>query len=115
MALQVERVFVYGSLRRGGEFHRLLQGGRYLGLWRTSPTYNMVDFHGYPGVYEGGRRAISGEIYLISRRILKNLDRLEEYPRLYDRKQIVTRYGLAWVYLLATPDPCSRQVHLKRS
>jgi len=53
----------------------------------------------YPGVARGGSTAIAGEVYGIDGRCLARLDRLEEYPRLYDREPILTPYGRAWIYL----------------
>ena len=104
------RVFVYGSLRRGAQHHRLLQGGRLLGSHQTPPRYAMFDCGGYPAVTAIGDTAISGEVYVINERTLTLLDRLEDYPQMYTRKPIVTRFGPAWIYLYQLPIANKRQI-----
>jgi hypothetical protein len=42
---------------------------------------------------------VTGEIYRLRDNALRLLDRLEDYPRLADRRLIPTRFGRAWVYL----------------
>ncbi len=93
------RVFVYGTLRRGQRYHRLLEGARFLGMHRTADRYTMVHLGAYPGVIGGGRQAIVGEVYQIDPAMLARLDRLEDCPREYRRQLIVTPYGYAWIYL----------------
>lgn len=93
-------VFVYGTLKQGGSNHQLMRRARLLGAHRTEPAFTMHHLGGYPGLRPGGRSAISGEVYAIDERTLRALDRLEDYPRLYDRVLIPTPYGEAWVYLL---------------
>ncbi len=93
------RVFVYGTLLAGEVNHALLAGGRLLGPWRTRPCYTLFDLGAYPGVARGGCTAIAGEVYAVDSKCLVRLDRLEEYPRLYDREPIPTAFGRAWIYL----------------
>ncbi len=95
----MERVFVYGTLRRGERNHRLLGGAPYLGAHVTEPTYTMLDLGAYPAVVPGGAQSIVGEVYALSRARLRVLDRLEDCPREYTREPISTPYGPAWVYL----------------
>lgn len=96
-------VFVYGTLRNGGSNHRLIEHSRCLGPWRTRPRYTLYDLGDYPGAARHGRTAITGEIYRIDHPTLKALDRLEDYPRLYDRVKIASGYGPAWMYVLKVP------------
>ncbi|NEX19250.1 gamma-glutamylcyclotransferase [Thiorhodococcus mannitoliphagus] len=93
------RVFVYGTLLRGEVNHGLLVGAGFLGGFRTRPCYSLFLLGAYPGVVKGGRTQILGEVYEIDRACLRRLDRLEDYPRLYDRQQIQTPYGRAWIYV----------------
>lgn len=95
----VDRVFVYGTLRRGGSNHSLLKGARLLGSHRTAPVYRMLDLGSYPGVVEPGDTAILGEVYGITRPMLARLDVLEDFPRSYTRRRIDTPWGAAWIYL----------------
>lgn len=97
------RVFVYGTLLRGGVNHRLLAGAELLGPHRTEPCFTLFRLGAYPGLARGGSTAVAGEVYRVDAADLARLDRLEEYPRLYDRVLIPTAYGRAWVYLYRGP------------
>lgn len=92
-------VFVYGTLLRGEVNHHLLAGAQCLGPHRTAPCYTLFRLGAYPGLAVGGNTAIVGEVYRVDAARLRTLDRLEDYPRLYDRVLIPTPYGRAWVYL----------------
>jgi gamma-glutamylcyclotransferase (GGCT)/AIG2-like uncharacterized protein YtfP len=94
------RVFVYGTLRRGGANHHHLAPAQLLGTFTTPAAYTMYDLGPYPGVVPGGDTAICGEVYRITAALLRSLDRLEDYPRHYDRHRILTPWGAAWIYLL---------------
>lgn len=94
------RVFVYGSLKRGFSNHALLHRAAYLGEHVTTARYTMYDLGSYPAVSIGGRQAISGEVYAVDRQTLAALDRLEDYPRVYDRIRIATPFGPAWMYIV---------------
>lgn len=104
-------VFVYGTLRKGESNHHWMTGARYLGEHRTRPRYWLVDKGAYPVLAGGGRTAVQGEVYAISRLILTRLDVLEAYPRDYTRTLIVTPWGRAWVYLRHRPPPGRRLYH----
>lgn len=97
------RVFVYGTLLSGGVNHRLLAGAELLGPHRTEPCFTLFRLGAYPGLARGGSSAVAGEVYRVDAAGLVRLDRLEEYPRLYDRVLIPTAYGRAWVYLYRGP------------
>ena len=92
-------VFVYGTLRKGEVNHHLLKGAEYLGEHTTLPRYRMLDLGAYPGLVEAGYTAIVGEVYRINLKQLILLDRLEDYPRLYDRKLIASPWGKSWIYI----------------
>ncbi len=95
------RVFVYGSLMRGMANHRLLDspGVEFVGEAKTVPAFVMLDLGDFPGVIpcqsnfstdgiDATPTAIHGEVYVVSRNVFRNLDMLEGYPRLYDRREI---------------------------
>lgn len=92
-------VFTYGTLRRGQRYHAWLEGATCKGRHVTAPRYTMLVLEGYPGVVEGGRTAIVGELYEVSAAALARLDRLEEAPSLYLRRLVPTPRGSAWMYL----------------
>jgi gamma-glutamylcyclotransferase (GGCT)/AIG2-like uncharacterized protein YtfP len=93
------QVFVYGTLLAGEVNHHLLAGAELLGPHRSEPCFTMFGLGAYPGVARGGHTAVSGEVYRIDGKGLERLDRLEDYPRLYDRILIPSPYGRAWIYL----------------
>jgi len=93
------QVFVYGTLLAGEVNHHLLAGADLLGPHRTEPCFTMFGLGAYPGVTRGGATAIFGEVYRVDGMGLERLDRLEDYPRLYDRVLIPSSYGRAWIYL----------------
>ena len=93
------RVFVYGTLLRGEANHHLLAGAAFLGRHRTAACFALLRVGACPGAVRGGGSAIRGEVFRVDSAGLRRLDRLEEYPRLYDRELIPTPYGRAWCYL----------------
>jgi gamma-glutamylcyclotransferase (GGCT)/AIG2-like uncharacterized protein YtfP len=93
------RVFVYGTLLRGEVNHHLLAGAEFLGPHRTDACYTLYDLGAYPGLSRGGRAAVAGEVYRIDDAGMRQLDRLEDYPRLYGRLLIPSPYGRAWIYV----------------
>jgi len=77
-------IFVYGSLRRGGRWHHVLDGSRFVGLGRTRAEWTLVPVGPYPGLVPGSE-SIEGELFLVSAEVLAVVDRLEEHPHLYRR------------------------------
>lgn len=75
-----ERVFVYGTLKRGLSNHRYMAGQKFLGEARTAPLYRMVDCGGYPGMFtvEEGGLSILGEVWEVDDGCRKQLDILED-------------------------------------
>lgn len=104
---QKHLVFVYGTLRTGYGNNRLLVTARRLGDHLTDPKYTMYNTGRFPYVAEGGKQAITGEVWQVTGDVLRNLDGLEGHPDFYCRKQdISTKWGDAWIYLLDGSDNC---------
>lgn len=93
-------VFVYGTLKRGHANHALMAGAEFRGAHRTGRAYRLVSLGPYPGALAGGRTALDGEVYRVSPRTLARLDRLEDVPREYVRRNVPTPWGPAWIYVL---------------
>jgi gamma-glutamylcyclotransferase (GGCT)/AIG2-like uncharacterized protein YtfP len=93
------RVFVYGTLRQGEFNTGLLADAVFLGPCQTPPCFTLYSLGAYPGVVARGRTAIVGEVYSVNRVQFAQLDRLEDYPRLYGRRLIPSPWGAAWIYL----------------
>jgi gamma-glutamylcyclotransferase (GGCT)/AIG2-like uncharacterized protein YtfP len=71
-------VFVYGTLKRGGDNHQELARQRFIGPARTAPAYRLYQLDGYPGMVEApAGLSIEGEIWEVDRDGLDRLDRLE--------------------------------------
>jgi len=96
----VNRIFVYGTLKSGQRNAHYLRGARFYGLHVTAGVYSMYEFEDYPAVCLQGLHAISGEVYGVDDRQFRALDELEWYPRLYQRIEIPTAWGDAWMYIV---------------
>ena len=98
----MNRVFVYGTLKKGHRNSHFMHGAEFLGCFTTHRIYSMYEFDDYPAVCLHGRHAIEGEVYRVSNRQLRMLDDLEWYPHFYQRIEIPTSYGDAWMYIVKT-------------
>jgi len=96
----VNRVFVYGTLKRGQRNFHFMRGARFLGTHITERVFSMYDFENYPAVCRDGVHTISGEVYGVDDRLFRALDDLEWYPRFYQRIEIPTAWGNAWMYIV---------------
>ncbi|RMG32643.1 MAG: gamma-glutamylcyclotransferase [Planctomycetota bacterium] len=75
-----QRLFVYGTLKRGLSRHAALAGQRFLGPGRTQPHYRLyvvADFPGLVRVADGAGRSIRGEVWEVSEACLRRLDEIE--------------------------------------
>lgn len=94
------KVFVYGSLKEGYGNHRLLSTSEKVAEYVTPPIYTLHDLGAFPAVTLKGDTPITGEIYEVNDEVFKRLDMLEGYPHFYDRVEIDTPHGDAWMYYL---------------
>ena len=96
--MTLERVFVYGTLKAGGEFHGALSGARFLGA-RSLTGFRLYDTgFGYPAAV-AGPGILHGEVYEVPEATLGILDAVEGAPDLFRRIDVD---GL-WVYVWAGP------------
>ncbi|GAB3527968.1 gamma-glutamylcyclotransferase [Photobacterium alginatilyticum] len=95
------RVFVYGTLRRGQSNHSLLEQASRLGACQLMSGYLLFNLGSYPGAKRSNlsHAPLYGEVYEVDRHTMVLLDQLEEYPELYTRELVETKYGAAWIYL----------------
>lgn len=95
-------VAVYGSLKAGFGNHRVLGDSELVGPQRLS-GWDMYSMGSFPAIVPG-EGDISVEIYKVgSDSIAGNLDMLEGYPSFYNRIEVETGFGLAWIYYQDTP------------
>ena len=109
-------VFVYGTLKKGFQYHYLVENSTFIGIARTIEKYAMYQ-KDYPYVVK--TEAVSfiyGELYFIEDTIPKNLDLLEGHPDLYCREQVEVMLDIdasivsAWLYF--NPDNSGALVQL---
>ncbi len=73
------RVFVYGTLKRGEEYHDWLEGQHFITTAWTKPLYRMFNVGGYPGMVRvANGLAIEGEVWEVSEEGVSRLDLLED-------------------------------------
>lgn len=70
-------LFVYGSLLAGEENHSQLAGAVLVREARTRPAYRLVDLGPYPAMSAGGDSVVVGQLYLVERALLAQLDAFE--------------------------------------
>lgn len=76
-------LFVYGSLRRGQYNHVRysidMRRCQFVGMGKTKPAFTLVDFGQYPGLYVGGKTAVTGELYEVpdGHPMLLDIERME--------------------------------------
>ena len=92
-ALSAEKltpIFVYGTLKEGGRLHRYLENSEKIFAGWSQPGHDMYDLGSYPGIVAapGSGRRVYGEVYLVDGSTLRVLDRVEDVPRLYQRRAI---------------------------
>lgn len=98
-------VAVYGTLRKDqGNWKWALsdsETAEMLGEERIK-GFGMVSLGGFPAVYTDteNEEGIQSEIYAVNDNVFYSLDRLEGYPHFYNRKEIDTQYGKAWIYFI---------------
>ena len=99
-----ELVFVYGTLKEGFSNHHVLGEMRKLigEATTVASTFSMLDLGAFPAVSLEGGTTIKGEVYSIPN--LKRVDSLEGYPHFYNRMEVETTMGSAWMYFVKDGD-----------
>lgn len=100
----LDKVAVYGTLKRDMANHRLLERARFVGsdIVRSITLYDLGE---YPAAVLESSNGIQVEVYELTPDELAELDRLEECDAanpqagLYSRQVCSTRYGDAWIYI----------------
>ena len=92
-------VAVYGSLRQGHGNNRLLIDSEFLNTELSVSEFTMHSLGGFPALVEGTDRVVI-ELYGVDDLTFARLDQLEGYPTMYNRRQITTSHGDAWVYFM---------------
>jgi gamma-glutamylcyclotransferase (GGCT)/AIG2-like uncharacterized protein YtfP len=95
-------LFVYGTLKRGGSRHWLLQDFPFLGRAKAK-GFMLYDLGPYPAMVPGAG-VVYGEVYEVPEEVLQSLDWVEGVPILYKREliEVVFEDGFslkAWAYV----------------
>jgi len=102
-----EFLFVYGSLKKGFDNHKLLQKyAKRIGKASTVSKFAMYEdsFGNYPYLVREPRTKVMGELYEIKRKeLLDRIDEFEGAPEYYKRKKIKVKthkgVNVAFVYI----------------
>jgi gamma-glutamylcyclotransferase (GGCT)/AIG2-like uncharacterized protein YtfP len=108
-------IFVYGTLKKRGPNHQLLNGSEYICTTRTIEKYTMLDLGLFPGVLkdEGSSQSpisfIHGEVYYITPQTLNVLDNYE--GEWYFREEVELEAGTtAMMYFLRKIPPIDYEI-----
>ena len=85
-----QRLFIYGTLKRGHSRSANLVGQQFLGEAKTLACYRLFDCGSYPGLVENEQGLeIVGEVWSVDEACLRQLDLVEAVEEgLYRRAQI---------------------------
>lgn len=94
------KVFVYGTLKRGGVLHSNIKHCKYLGVDKIH-NFAMFKLGWFPAVVPtiDARECVYGEIYEVDKTVLDKLDAIEGKGVLYNRTTVDTKYGDAMMYV----------------
>ena len=116
-----EFLFVYGSLKKGFDNHKLLQKyAKRVGKASTVGKFAMYEdsFGNYPYLVKEPITKVMGELYEIKRKeLLDKIDEFEGAPEYYQRKKIKVKthkgVNLAFVYIREDEEIPKEQEALK--
>lgn len=99
------RVFVYGTLLTGEHNNCIMSSGYYGQANKLGEDsingFKMYSLGGFPAIIPGQQEDwIIGEVWEVDEEVFESLDALEGYPTMYNRVQVITEYGQAWVYTM---------------
>ena len=96
------KIFVYGTLKKGGVLHSNLDGCTYHGIDRV-PNFTMFKVGWFPAIKptEDARECVYGEVYEINKSTLSKLDEIEGKGVLYERSTVNTRFGKCIIYVFS--------------
>lgn len=101
----MEKIYVYGTLKKGHPLHHVIEDCKFLGRYHTEYGYVLLRGY-YPFLVprEGGDGAW-GELYEVPAYLVPRLDQIEGHPTFYRRQEILLddpkSHGwlTAWAYI----------------
>lgn len=95
------RLFVYGTLKRGGVGAARLDGAIFEGPATTATGFALYDLIEYPALVASLDGVVEGEVYQVTLEQLAELDSYEGYPDLFHRELVSLADGSqAQAYLM---------------
>lgn len=84
------KLFIYGTLKKGGALSANMKGQSFLGNVKTLPEYKLYKIGWFPGLVEDAEHgtSIEGELYEVDDNTVAVLDRVEGVPSLYRREPV---------------------------
>lgn len=82
------RLFVYSSLLDGEREHELLEGATLVGQAVTPAEFHLFELGPYGALVEGGKTAVTGEVYEVDLQLRRRLDVHRENGVLFERRSI---------------------------
>ncbi len=120
---KMQKVFVYGTLKKGYVNSYLLEGSTYLGTAKSVSRWTMIgEGMAFPYLLESdwdSGQLVEGEVYEVDEDTLKKLDRLEGVPTHYKHSTIYVSYNNGrnsenvMTYVKATPISEEYKKHIK--
>jgi gamma-glutamylaminecyclotransferase len=83
-------LFLYGTLKTGGQSNHLLAGAEFLGPARTLSLYRLYGIGWHPGLVLDRANGVSihGELWAVDDALLGRLDEYEGVPSYFTREAI---------------------------
>lgn len=101
---RLNRVGVYGTLKKGHSNHHVLSNAQFVGRCKLDQI-TLYDIGPFPGAKLRPSDGVEVEIYDVTNKVFAQLDQLEGYnwkarkAGEYDRLQLETPFGPAWIYI----------------
>ncbi len=104
MPLKRVPIFIYGTLKKGsGNHYAYLNNARFVGYAHTKEKHGLR-ISGLPKLTRENYAHVKGELYLVDKNELEEIDLLEGHPDHYKRDlisvQTTTHTFIAWAYYL---------------
>ena len=116
----LKTVFVYGTLKPGGRNNHIVKNSIYLGIGFSEPGWELYSHEAFPAAVPTKEfTGIKGVLFQVNQEVFNRLDQLEGYPRLYDRKEILTlSYAgterKAFIYFMKEKPESMRKMKISR-
>ena len=97
------KLFVYGTLKKGGGNHRYLEGSKFICNYELKHHILFDIGYGFPYMYKcSTEESVLGEVYEVNEADIKMVDRLEGHPVHYKRCLMNFREEIAGMYYYLT-------------